>query len=128
MSDRKFAPRLDILPGPQRALWAELIQVPPQFVLYGGTAIALRLGHRESADFDFFANDSFDPDLLPASVPFMSGAQIVQKGPNTLTGIVERDGPVQVSFFGLPRLHRLSEPDIAPDNALRVASLIDLAA
>ncbi|MDF1482816.1 nucleotidyl transferase AbiEii/AbiGii toxin family protein [Extensimonas sp. H3M7-6] len=24
------------------------------FALYGGTAIALRLGHRQSVDFDFF--------------------------------------------------------------------------
>lgn len=128
MSDKKSAPRLDILPAPQRALWAELTQVPRQFVLYGGTAIALRLGHRESADFDFFGNDDFDPDLLAASVPFMSGAQIVQKAANTLTGIVDRNGPVQVSFFGVPHLLRLSEPDVAPDNGVQIASLIDLAA
>jgi hypothetical protein len=26
------------------------------FVLYGGAAIALRLGHRQSVDFDFFSS------------------------------------------------------------------------
>jgi hypothetical protein len=36
-----FSPRLDILPPPQRRLWDELGEVPPEFVLYGGTAIAL---------------------------------------------------------------------------------------
>jgi hypothetical protein len=50
-----FTPRLDILPLPQRRLWDELAGVPPQFVLYGGTAIALHLGHRQSLDFEVCA-------------------------------------------------------------------------
>ena len=50
-----FSPRLDILPAPQLQLWAELGTVPPAFVLYGGTALALHLGHRQSVDFDFFS-------------------------------------------------------------------------
>lgn len=52
MSDG-FQPRLDILPPAQRALWDELGGLPHGFVLYGGTALALRLGHRQSIDFDF---------------------------------------------------------------------------
>src|SRR5215469_2092722 len=40
-----FSPKLDILPEPQRAIWTELKTTPEQFVLYGGTALALRLGH-----------------------------------------------------------------------------------
>ena len=50
----EFSPRLDILPPPQISLWPELGQVPADFALYGGTALALHLGHRESIDFDFF--------------------------------------------------------------------------
>ena len=42
-----FTPRLDILPPPQRLLWDELSAVPHEFTLYGGTALALHLGHRE---------------------------------------------------------------------------------
>jgi hypothetical protein len=34
-----FAPRLEILPPPQRRLWDELAAVPEEFVLYGGTAL-----------------------------------------------------------------------------------------
>lgn len=49
-----FSPQLGILPPPQRRLWPELSAVPPSFVLYGGTAIALYLGHRPSVDFGFF--------------------------------------------------------------------------
>ncbi|MGM0425440.1 MAG: nucleotidyl transferase AbiEii/AbiGii toxin family protein [Thermodesulfobacteriota bacterium] len=33
--------------------------MPSEFVLYGGTAIALHLGHRSSVDFDFFSSVNF---------------------------------------------------------------------
>ena len=126
MSD-DFAPRLDILPNPQRRLWEELADVPSEFVLYGGTAVALHLGHRQSVDFDFFGNRPFDPVKLTASIPFMTAATITQREPNTLSGIVDRDGPVKLSFFGVPGLARLAPPHLAPGNGLQVASLLDLA-
>ena len=37
-----FEPRLGVLPLPQRRLWRELHRTPGDFVLYGGTALALR--------------------------------------------------------------------------------------
>ena len=40
------------------AMWPILAKVSKRFVLYGGTAIALRLAHRESVDFDFFTSDT----------------------------------------------------------------------
>ncbi|VAW40374.1 hypothetical protein MNBD_DELTA03-369 [hydrothermal vent metagenome] len=50
-----FKPHFEILPPAQQQLWTELeLTVDLGFVLYGGTAIALRLGHRTSVDFDFF--------------------------------------------------------------------------
>ena len=71
-------PRLDILPASQRALWRELAAIPPDFVLYGGTALALRLGHRTSEDFDFFSNQSFQPDELERRIPFLAGSTRLQ--------------------------------------------------
>ena len=93
-------PRLDILPPPQRQLWPELRATPSRFVLYGGTAIALRLAHRESEDFAFFSAEPFDGDALLAEIPYLDGAQVVQRAPDTLTCLVDRGGPVRVSFFG----------------------------
>lgn len=122
-----FSPCLDILPPPQRRLWPELSVVSPDFVLYGGTAIALYLGHRPSVDFDFFGDSAFDPDQLATSLPFLANGQVIQKAENTLTCLLDRDGPVQVSFFGVPRLPRLHPPQVAPDNGLKIASLLDLA-
>lgn len=121
-----FTPRLDILPKPQRRLWDELTVVPAEFVLYGGTGVALHLGHRHSVDFDFFGNQPFDPAELAAIIPFMASATITQREPNTLSGIVQRGGRVKISFFGVPGLLRLKPPHIAPDNGLQIASLLDL--
>jgi hypothetical protein len=126
--DPAFSPRLDILPLPQQRLWPELAGIPDHFVLYGGTALALRLGHRDSVDFDFFSDREFQPMALYESLPFLKGASIVQSEANTLTCLADRDGDVKLSFFGLPHLARINPPDVCADNALRIASLLDLAA
>lgn len=123
-----FTPKIGILPPPQRSLWDELRQTPPGFVLYGGTALALRLGHRHSEDFDFFSNISFVPESLRKSIPYLEGAEISQMEPNTLTAIVGRKGPVKVSFFGGVALNRVHDPDVTADNEIQVASLLDVAA
>jgi len=122
-----FQPKLDILPEAQRHLWSELGYVPGEFVLYGGTAIALHLGHRQSVDFDFFGNQTFDPGRLAAKIPFLAGATITQQEPNTLSATIDRNGLVKVSFFGVPGIRRVRPPLVAPDNRLQVASLLDLA-
>ncbi len=122
-----FAPHLDILPKSQRLLWDELTDIPAEFVLYGGTAIALHLRHRQSVDFDFFGTQPFDPATLTAAIRFLADAVITQQQENTLTVIVDRAGPVKLSFFGVPGISHLAPPHIAPDNGLQIASLLDLA-
>jgi len=121
-------PRLDILPLSQRTLWSELTEVPAGFVLYGGTALALRLGHRMSEDFDFFSNEGFRPDDLERQVSFLAGASRLQSSPNTLVAQVDRNGPVKLSFFGGLSLRRVRDPEAVEGPGLLVASLLDLAA
>jgi hypothetical protein len=58
-----FSPHLEILPAPQRALWNELSEVSREFVLYGGTALALHLAHRKSVDFDLPSIDKFSRQI-----------------------------------------------------------------
>jgi hypothetical protein len=118
--------QLSILPPPQRRLWDELSQVPEDFVLYGGTAIALQLGHRESLDFDFFARSPVDPTAMLTRIPFLAEAEPVQVEPDTLTARVDRDGAVLVSFFGVPRLPRLREPLHVEHPRLRIGNLVEL--
>jgi len=119
---------LDTLPAAQRSLWPELAVTARDFVLYGGTALALRLAHRISEDFDLFTGGSFLPDELERRFSFLRGATRLQSAPDTLVSLVDRGGPVKVSFFGGLTLRRVRDPEPAEGTALPIASLLDLAA
>ncbi|MDP9106967.1 MAG: nucleotidyl transferase AbiEii/AbiGii toxin family protein [Candidatus Eremiobacteraeota bacterium] len=126
-----FEARREMLPSPQIALWPELSTISAMgFVLYGGTALALRLGHRESIDFDFFSARPLDKERLAKS-PLFENAKVIQDAPDTLTLLVSRaGGTVKVSFFGdhVPKriLGRVGEPEFTDDCVLRAASIDDL--
>src|SRR5205807_7844551 len=120
-------PKTDILPKAQQKLWRELTDTPKWFVLYGGTALALRLGHRQSEDFDFFSNKPFQPNSLRDRMPYLRHAEMTQFQGNPLTAIVG-DGPVKLSFFGSLGMKRVQDPDIAEENGIQIASLLDLLA
>ena len=122
-----LVPNLSMLPPPQLELWPKLGATPESFTLYGGTALTLRLGHRTSADFDFFSNASLDPERLASTLPYLKGAERVQMGLNTLTCRVDRGGAVLVSFFGGLGLGQVAERDQVKGMALYVASLLDIA-
>jgi hypothetical protein len=128
-----FKPRLDILPAVQLRLWPELRPTADLgFVLYGGTAIALRLGHRQSVDFDFFSEKPLDRDAIKAAFPFVAQSTTIQDKDNTWCLLVPygdsgRDN-VKVSFFGMISFGRIGEPDFTGDGVLQVASLDDLMA
>jgi hypothetical protein len=96
---KEFSPRTDILPAAQLRLWRELSTVPDEFVLYGGTAIALQLGHRTSVDFDFFCSRSLNLEALVGNIPFLRDAKTIQREKNTLTAIVDRGEPVRFHFL-----------------------------
>ena len=122
-----FRPKLDILPPGQRQLWPDLEAIPANFVLYGGTALALRLGHRQSIDFDFFCNETFEPERLFATMGPLRNGRVDQRGNNTLSLVIDKAGPVKLSFFGGLGMNRVYDPDIA-DNKVKLASLVDLTA
>ena len=121
-------PCLDALPPAQRRLWRELGGTPGNFVLYGGTGLALRLGHRQSIDFDFFSSAQVDSTRLLREVSYLQGAEVVQRSRDTLSCIVDRAGPVRISFLGGLTLRRVADPDSLAAPAVTIASLLDLAA
>lgn len=113
---------LDILPAEQRALWDHKLQAGfPGWVLYGGTALALRLGHRTSVDFDFFSAEPLVP--LEFREEHALDGDILQAEANTLS--VLHHG-VKLSFFGGLSLGVLHPPDML--GSCPVASLDDLGA
>ena len=122
-----FTPRLDVLPAAQRQLWQELRPVQQLgYVLYGGTAIALRLGHRQSVDFDFFSSQPADPQWLRTALPFVRSATVRQESSNTFE--IETKTGVKVAFFGGLDFGRVGQPQCTTDGVMRVASFDDLMA
>lgn len=134
-----LAPRLDALPDAQRRLWPTLQPLAALgFVLYGGTAISLRLGHRQSVDFDFFTDQPLDTQTLRSQVAWLANATVLQEAPDTLTMLVSApaeqalgaatEETVKVSFFGGLSFGRLADPDVTTDAVAQIASLEDLLA
>jgi hypothetical protein len=126
-----FNPKLNVLPMAQQNLWPKLKNsVELGFVLYGGTAIALKLGHRLSIDFDFFSDKSLDKEQIIKGLPFLKDAQTIQDQKNSWTVLWkdEKEAPVKVSFFGGIDFGRIGQPSLTKDRVLLVADLKDLMA
>jgi len=77
---------------------ALLGQIKPlrQFYLAGGTAVALRLGHRLSFDLDFFSQKDFSQKGLVKLIEKKGKFKLDQIEKNTLLGFFE---DTKVSFF-----------------------------
>ena len=125
-----FEAKTKILPQAQRELWPLLGPAPRlSFVLYGGTAVALHLGHRISVDFDFFRTEPLGKKDIETRFTFMRDAQTIQEDENTLvTSVPMKSGPVKLLFFGGISIGRINEPLWTRDTTLLVASLEDLLA
>jgi hypothetical protein len=109
-------PNLSCLAPSQLALWKKLGTTPRDFVPYGGTALAIRLGYRQSVDFDSFSNTSFEPAELMSRISYFEGAISQQSQRNTLTAIISRPKEVHIFFFGGLAHKRVQNPELASDN------------
>lgn len=122
--------RYDVLPPEQRALLPHLVPVRELgFVLYGGTAIALQLGHRRSVDFDFFSDRPLEEAAIRGALPLLERARTIEQGPRSWTVVTQPDeaeGGVKLSFFGGLRFGRVGEPIPSEGGELLLASLDDL--
>ncbi|MGE5644989.1 MAG: nucleotidyl transferase AbiEii/AbiGii toxin family protein [Acidobacteriota bacterium] len=67
--------------------------------LAGGTALALRFGHRISLDLDFFTSELFDEDALLARLQASPAFSLVAKAPHTIHAVTQG---TKVSFLGYP--------------------------
>ena len=100
-----FAPRLEVLPERQQRIWRSLRPVAALgFVLYGGTAVALRLGNRQSVDFDFFSDLPLDKVAVRAALKPLGQSATIQDRAETLSVTLlpgpPAAEPVGLSFFG----------------------------
>lgn len=124
-----MTPRLDVLPPAQRAFWDRHAGgIPRHFVLYGGTAIALRLGHRRSVDFDLFGTPPLHEAGLRRALPVLQTSRLLQQDSETLVVTLPiGEGDVKLSFFGGIGFGRVGDPDRVP-NGPAIASPLDLLA
>ncbi len=65
---------------------------------------------------------------MSTTLPFLRGAELIHSAPADATFLVDRGGPVKISFFGALVLGRVGELSACDDTGVRVASLLDLAA
>jgi len=98
------------------------LAISQQFVLAGGSGLALQLGHRISVDLDFFTRRPFSPEKLFQKIKQLGISPIVQQEEEgTLTIIVSG---VKVSFFHYPYPFR---GKMAVFNGIQIANVIDIA-
>lgn len=94
-----------------------------QFILAGGTSLALYLGHRLSVDLDLFSEEEVLPDRLMGELRATHlNPEVIQLAPGMLSVVMES---VKVSFFHYPYLF-VDAPQ--PYEGLAVASILDVAA
>lgn len=117
---------IEVLRQQQRALWDVLqkesaLMHARGFYLAGGTALALRIGHRESQDFDFFSQM---PDIEPIRswIDTMPDAIIRDTNADTIHAEI---GDVKVSFIAGYRYPLLLPPVAA--GTLEMAEILDIA-
>jgi hypothetical protein len=60
-----------------------------EFILVGGTALALQIGHRISVDIDLFTQSEFDNDILLEYLEENYAYQVQYQHKNTLKGIIQ---------------------------------------
>lgn len=117
---------MEVLRQPQQALWATLQRESARihargFYLAGGTALALRIGHRESQDFDFFSQI---PDIEPirAWIETLPNATIRDANADTIHAEI---AAVKLSFIAGYRYPLLLPPVLA--GTLEMADIMDIA-
>lgn len=115
----------DSLPRAQRNLWPDLYPVSKMgFVLYGGTALALRFGHRQSVDFDFFSTETFMEEDILNMLPFLNTCEKTQSEDNSYS--YQTEYGARITFLGGINFGRLGYPDMDVDTGIQIASLKDL--
>lgn len=118
-----MTPHLEILPEETKQTITLLSERPfmSQFYLAGGTGAAVHLGHRISADLDFFSQKEFNESLLIQSLSDLETFHLEKRAEQSVIGIVNN---TKISFFSY------KYPLLAPLSTImgiQVADIIDIA-
>ncbi len=115
----------EILDDARRELLPSLEIFKSRFYLAGGTALALQIGHRDSIDFDFFTDQSFDTARLFSECLGLFGGHTVLKTQDEKDSLgIIVDDSISISFMRFS--YSLIRPLIDSDH-LALASIEDIA-
>ena len=95
-----------VLPQAAAHAWPKVVAVlPPGAYLVGGTALAVRLAHRQSRDLDVFVPARFDTDRLRQALE-RAGVLVVtqQDADSTLNAVLDGAGVQFLAALGQPNL------------------------
>ena len=124
-----FKAHMEILPETQKRIWPALAWAKTNgLVLYGGTAVALRCGHRASIDFDFFTDRQLAHSLIHRELRNSGISSHVVQDERSSLSLFTEPGNVKLSFFGDLGMGRIGAPSQTNDGVLLVASPLDLLA
>lgn len=117
--------KLFILSGSRKKIIPSFISWKNDFYLAGGTGLALQIGHRDSIDFDFFTNNSFDPNKLIERLIVIFGNKsftATQIEKNTLSTLLNSEIKISFMTYDYPLLNSLISTEF-----LNIASIPDIA-
>lgn len=119
-------PHWEVVPPPLHDLLVQIGQEPfaRRFHLAGGTALALRLGHRISVDLDFFSeSDKVEQNTRAEIIAALQRHRPVQVVEDAIGNLLLQIVGIHVGFFsyGYPLLELPDE--IA---GIRIARLVDI--
>lgn len=92
--------RLELLDKDGQKVLQKLIPITANFVLGGGTALALQLAHRRSFDFDFFSSSQIPKQLLEKLSTILPIENIVVDTLDELTFFTTR--VIKITFLYYP--------------------------
>ncbi len=115
--------RFDILDNKRQALLDGLLPFTKDFVLAGGTGLALQIGHRKSFDFDFFSQEHIAKNFLEKLSQAIRIASISVDSEDELTFFTRDD--VKVTFLYYPFSH--AYPPLNVKENFRLFTVQDIA-
>ena len=117
--------KLFILSESRKQVLSSFISWKDDFYLAGGTGLALQIGHRDSVDFDFFSNNSFDPNIMIKRLSKLFGQEsfnVTQVEKNTLSVLLNSEIKISFMTYDYPLLNPLISTKY-----LNIASIPDIA-
>ncbi|MBI5123101.1 nucleotidyl transferase AbiEii/AbiGii toxin family protein [Candidatus Roizmanbacteria bacterium] len=114
---------LDILDKERQALLHKLLPFAKEFVLGGGTALALQLRHRESYDFDFFSKNPIPKNFLEKISQVITIENIAVDSPDELTFFTKEN--IKITFLCYPFNDLYEYEEL--EEGLRLFSVKDIA-